>query len=358
MNRFKDCITRELFYAGLSQEEYKLIRNDVQEENRKSLLTFSAITVIFLLIMFFVSFVSKDVEANRCVYLFVMIVTAVMFAVAYLNKHGNDVILLVDIYAFVVLLFSFGIVLGTVTRPDEQTVTFVALLLTVPLLFTDRPVRMVICIFIGIISFIITAIFVKEDYVLVADIIDVAVFGTISAVVCTYMMSLKCQRFLFARKVSILSETDLLTGLCNRNSYEQELEAYSSMCNQALSCVYVDVNGLHEMNNTKGHAAGDKMLQFVGKTLQKEFGERNSFRIGGDEFVVLVTDEKEEVIQAKIDRVQVLVEEKSYHVSIGCSVGNTSETDISLLINTAEKHMYEAKQLFYQQRGVDRRARK
>lgn len=358
MNRFKEYITRELFYAGMSQEEYKLIRNDVQEENRKSLLTFSAITVVFLFIMFCVSFVSEDVEANRSVYLFVMIVTAVMFAVAYLNKHGNYVILLVDIYAFVILLFSFGIVLGTVTRPDEQTVTFVALLLTVPLLFTDRPVRMVICIFIGIIFFIIAAMFVKEDYVLVADIIDVTVFGTISAVVCTCMMSLKCQRFLYARKVSILSETDLLTGLCNRNSYEQKLETYSSMCNQVLSCVYVDVNGLHEMNNTSGHAAGDKMLQFVGKTLQKEFGERNSFRIGGDEFVVLVTEEKEEVIQAKIDRVQVLVEEKSYHVSMGYSVGNTSETDISLLISTAEKRMYEAKHLYYQQRGVDRRARK
>lgn len=358
MNRFIDYITRELFYAGMSQEEYKLIRNDVQEENRKSLMTFSAITVVFLFIMFFVSFVSEDVEANRWVYLFVMIVTATMFAVAYLNKHGNYAVLLLDIYAFVILLFSFGIVLGTVTRPDEQTVTFVALLLTVPLLFTDRPIRMVICIFIAIISFIITAIFVKEDYVLVADIIDVTVFGTISAVVCTYMMSLKCQRFLYARKVSILSETDLLTGLCNRNSYEQKLETYSSMYNQVLSCIYVDVNGLHEMNNRRGHAAGDKMLQFVGKTLQKEFGERNSFRIGGDEFVVLVTDEKEEVIQAKIDHIQILVEEESYHVSIGYSVGNTSETDISLLIDTAEKRMYEAKQFFYQQRGVGRSARK
>lgn len=358
MNRFKNYIMRELFHAGMSQEEYKLILNDVQEENRKSLLTFSSITIVFLLIMFFVSFVSEDVEANRWVYLFVMIVTAIMFAVAYLNKHGNYSVLLVDIYAFVILLFSFGIVLGTVTRPDEQTVTFVALLLTVPLLFTDRPVRMVICIFIAIISFIITAIFVKEDYVLVADIIDVTVFGLISAVVCTYMMSLKCQRFLYARKVSILSETDLLTGLCNRNSYEQKLKTYSSMCNQVLSCVYVDVNGLHEMNNTKGHAAGDKMLQFVGKTLQKEFGERNSFRIGGDEFVVLVTDEKEEVMQTKIDRVQVLVEKESYHVSIGYSIGNIPETDISLLVSTAEKRMYEAKQLFYQQRGVDRIARK
>ena len=358
MNRLKDFMKRELLYAGVSQEEYRLIQKDLQEENRKSMLTFSAITVAFLLIMFLISFASKDVEANRWVYLFVMIVTAAMLAVAYLNKHGNYVVLLLDIYAFVILLFSFGIVLGTVTRPDEQTVTFVAFLLTVPLLFTDRPIRMVICLFIAIIAFIITAIFVKEDYVLVADIIDVTVFGTISAIVCTYMMGLKCQRFLYARKVSILSETDLLTGLCNRNSYEQKLETYSSMCNQELSCVYVDVNGLHELNNTRGHAAGDKMLQFVGKTLQKEFGERNSFRIGGDEFVVLAIDEKEEVIQAKIDHMQMLVEAEAYHVSIGYAIGNASETDVSWLVNTAEKHMYEAKHLYYQQRGIDRRVRK
>ena len=173
MNRLKDFMKRELLYAGVSQEEYRLIQKDLQEENRKSMLTFSAITVAFMLIMFLMSFASKDVEANRWVYLFVMIVTAAMLAVAYLNKHGNYVVLLLDIYAFVILLFSFGIVLGTVTRPDEQTVTFVAFLLTVPLLFTDRPIRMVICIFIAIIAFIITAIFVKEDYVLVADIIDV-----------------------------------------------------------------------------------------------------------------------------------------------------------------------------------------
>lgn len=358
MNRFKDYIMRKLCCAGISQEEYLLIQKDIHEENRKSLLTFSAITVVFLLIMFFISFVSEDVEANRWVYLSVMVVTAIMFAVAYLNKHGNYEVLLWDTYAFVIFLFSFGIVLGTVTRPDEQTVTFVALLLTVPLLFTDRPIRMVICIFIASISFVIAAIFVKEDYVLVADIIDVIVFGMISAVICTYMMSLKFQRFLYARKVTILSETDLLTGLLNRNSYERKLEVYSSMCNQVIACIYVDVNGLHEINNTKGHVAGDRMLQFVGKTLQKEFGDKNIFRIGGDEFVVLVIDEKEKVIQEKIDLVQALVEEESYHVSIGYSVGNISETDISLLISAAEKHMYEAKQLFYKQRGVDRRARK
>lgn len=99
------------------------------------------------------------------------------------------------------------------------------------------------------------------------------------------------------------------------------------------------------------------MLRFVGKTLQQEFGEKNAFRIGGDEFVALVAEGKEEVIQEKMNRVQRLAEEKAYHVSMGYAVGNTAQMDISLLISTAEKRMYEAKRNFYQQRGVDRRVR-
>ena len=50
------------------------------------------------------------------------------------------------------------------------------------------------------------------------------------------------------------------------------------------------------------------------------------------------------------------MEAESYHVSIGYSLGNT--TDISRLVSTAEEHMYAAKRRFYQQSGIDRRARK
>ena len=72
----------------------------------------------------------------------------------------------------------------------------------------------------------------------------------------------------------------------------------------------------------------------------------------------MIADECEEELKAKIDRIQVLVEEKAYHISIGYSIGNTSETDISVLINSAEKRMYDAKHLFYMQRGIERGARK
>lgn len=58
-----------------------------------------------------------------------------------------------------------------------------------------------------------------------------------------YAMKVKCQRLLFARKVAILSETDMLTGLRNRNAYEQRLHDYASLENCEIASVYVDVNG-------------------------------------------------------------------------------------------------------------------
>ncbi len=57
-----------------------------------------------------------------------------------------------------------------------------------------------------------------------------------------------------------MATTDLLTNLKNRNAYEQILSQYNSKLPDSLSCIYADANGLHELNNSQGHAAGDRML--------------------------------------------------------------------------------------------------
>ena len=71
----------------------------------------------------------------------------------------------------------------------------------------------------------------------------------------------------------------------------------------------------------------------------------------------MITDELEDRIRAKIEQIRKQVEKESYHVSIGCSVGNTSDKNITSLIVEAEKRMYEDKRLYYQNSGIDRRAR-
>ena len=72
-----------------------------------------------------------------------------------------------------------------------------------------------------------------------------------------------------ARAVLRLPEnrrSEALIKMCIRDS-----------CSSTLSCVYLDVNGLHELNNTRGHAAGDEMLKTVAAKVRDIFGEEYSY---------------------------------------------------------------------------------
>ncbi|MGN0632384.1 MAG: diguanylate cyclase domain-containing protein [Oscillospiraceae bacterium] len=151
-----------------------------------------------------------------------------------------------------------------------------------------------------------------------------------------------------------LADTDLLTGLLNRNCFETKVSECTFACNNNLTCIYADANGLHELNNKHGHAAGDKMLQEVAKAIQDRFGKKNTYRIGGDEFVAFAIDEPTESIQKKLSDIDTYLLNKAYHISFGMS-SQDIPIDIDSLLKDAETKMYEAKRSYYQQSGKDRR---
>lgn len=357
MREREHFLTKYLIYAGIPPEKYAMVSADIDRENGKSLLVFSFVTVLALMEMFSLSHVVEAFRCARNVYFSAMVLTMVIFLLTHCVKYRKRPwAMLFNVYGYIGEMFCLGIMLGTVARPQEPAVSFVALVLTVPLLFTDRPIRMVVAILLGCAAFLVTAVSVKDQRVLMGDIVNVCFYGSLSMIVCSYMMCLKCQRILYAREVSRLSGIDLLTGLRNRNSYEWMLKEYAAK-NGSLSCVYGDINGLHELNNTQGHEAGDEMLRFVGMAMQEAFGEHNTFRIGGDEFVALVPEKKPQWVEEQLQTMQQRIEKASYHFSVGCAHGRLEETPVSALVSAAEKSMYEAKRAFYQQAGRDRRAR-
>ena len=85
-------------------------------------------------------------------------------------------------------------------------------------------------------------------------------------------------------------DCDPLTGLLNRRRFERDLEWWGRNRPETLTCVYIDVVGLHEINNHLGHKAGDGMLCAVAGAMQRMFPLADTYRIGGDEFVVLWAD--------------------------------------------------------------------
>ena len=83
--------------------------------------------------------------------------------------------------------------------------------------------------------------------------------------------------------------SDALTNLGNRNRFEKTIQAFEfdkHGCG-TLGCIYIDVNGLHEINNHLGHQAGDRMLKTISDIFLEYFDSQDIFRIGGDEFVIL-----------------------------------------------------------------------
>lgn len=146
-------------------------------------------------------------------------------------------------------------------------------------------------------------------------------------------------------------EKDVLTGLYNRNRYERDLPEYLHRYHTSLACLYLDVNGLHEMNNSKGHEAGDDMLKAVAQQLQDKFGSQGTYRIGGDEFLVLCVDTEEETVLRRMAEIEMSLEKEQFHVSAGCQ-WQRKVSSMEELVKAAEKKMYAAKQEYYQTKRV------
>ena len=97
---------------------------------------------------------------------------------------------------------------------------------------------------------------------------------------------------------------DSLTGLLNRNCFEQTIENLDKNEYRNVACVYIDANGLHNINNRFGHEAGDNMLKAVAQALQSKFGSDKTYRIGGDEFVAFTFGDSEKQIEENIESIK------------------------------------------------------
>lgn len=148
-----------------------------------------------------------------------------------------------------------------------------------------------------------------------------------------------------------MGEMDYLTRIKNRNSYEAELPALAAISAGRLWCVFIDVNGLHELNNTQGHKAGDRMLCTVADQVRHLFNPSMTYRVGGDEFVAFALDGTAELMEAKKSAITADLASRGYYVSIGYAEavrGKSGLFDMERLVSDAEAIMYREKRAYYE----------
>lgn len=340
-------IKQVVYSAGIEETVYLKIKDEIIENNRKSLIFFSALVAGVLGILFGVSLTVSSLSGFRHFYAGCCIPTVLILIFSILFGKKNKRVVAVGTYLLLSIVLLIGMLLGTVAAPGEITATYIAIMLTAPQLFVDRPYRMYIYMVINIAIFVVMVLTFKDPVTWRSDITNCITFGFLSLVLYTYMTSFKAHRFSLEYTVRLLAESDQLTHLKNRNSYEQRLSEIEDMHADSVHCIYMDANGLHELNNTQGHAAGDRMLQRFAVIMQEIFGEEDTFRIGGDEFVVLGTGIPASDIERMTAALRLRIDGEGYHAAIGYACVQGSDLNTMQLIRRAETEMYKDKQEYY-----------
>lgn len=144
-----------------------------------------------------------------------------------------------------------------------------------------------------------------------------------------------------------LSYRDMLTGLYNRNRYIERLEAYKQVQDQQIGAIYIDLNGLKKVNDEQGHRAGDELIVRAAGTIAGIFAE-DAYRVGGDEFVVILLDVSREDFARKTEQLRRQMQENGVDASIG-GVWQASTENLENLLRRADENMYREKKRYYSQ---------
>jgi diguanylate cyclase (GGDEF)-like protein len=152
---------------------------------------------------------------------------------------------------------------------------------------------------------------------------------------------------------SNLSFLDELTGLFNRRGFlthaRQQIDT-ATLIRRPMLLIFVDVDGLKQINDRLGHAAGDQALVETGAVLRSTFRERDiAARLGGDEFVVLVTDASAvgaaDLLDRLEHRIQALNDRPGRQYPLALSIGvarfdPASPETLEALLSEADGQMY------------------
>ncbi len=341
-------------YLGYSRSDYKGILKKIDEFNLHSMKIFPIISSFIFGILTIFTFFVDYMWQYFPTYLFGLGVSLISrFSVHFAKKNRH--ILDFGIGFFIMALYIFGVLSGTLYGLNRTSSSFSALLMAIPLLFCAKPIYILLGAIISDVAFIQFTIIFKDKELAQNDILNIVVFSIVSIIISTVINKGRLKRFFLEEALDYARQIDDMTTLRNRNSYENRIQKITSSKLPVVSCIFVDVNGLHDLNNSKGHEAGDKMLKDVAILFKKYYGERYAYRIGGDEFVAFDFENGEEALELITQKFQDDVSALGYHVATGICYSTDMHRDILEVIKSAEAVMYKNKEEYYSVIGKEHR---
>lgn len=209
----------------------------------------------------------------------------------------------------------------------------------------------------------IVAVTIERSFYMTNSVVAMLVVGIylILASCCmAYMFSKIMKEKYEKEKLLYTSNTDELTGCLNRHAYETDINKLA--LKKEWIYISLDLNSLKHVNDTYGHAAGDEMICAAVACMMSSFGEFGRvYRIGGDEFAVIITQKPDELDAMKNEFDSSVAGWRgklvdSMTISYGCVSSLEEDWEhVYDIAKEADRRMYASKSRYYSDSGIDRR---
>lgn len=267
-----------------------------------------------------------------------------------LREKGSTAICI--FYIFVSFLFLFLIdTLGTPENPAcFIPVIYMGILplFALPLWFSYTFIFFVETLF------VVTVHAMKPVSVAQYDIFISLVGAGCSVALLNLMLSLRLKAYWKQVEYKRMSEQDALSGIYNKRGGMAAAAQYVAENNPKTTCtlLIIDLDDFKNVNDTKGHQAGDLLLGCVGELLRKEFRSSDIIvRFGGDEFVILLKNSASGAMaENKAKKIQAALRQRSMELlgspvtcSIGIGLAEKAEVDFENFFQQVDTALYDAK---------------
>lgn len=160
-------------------------------------------------------------------------------------------------------------------------------------------------------------------------------------------LSMEVEQVAIREKLKRMSFEDSLTGVWNRNRFIEDVQQLDAQGPRAgFGVMYIDLNGLKNINDCEGHAVGDRALVDAARILDASFAKSDVYRLGGDEFAVLSFGKDKDLFERRVAESSRKLGSRLCSAAVGIHFAEVPCT-VDEAVRLADGRMYQDKRRFY-----------
>ncbi|MCR5202908.1 MAG: bifunctional diguanylate cyclase/phosphodiesterase [Lachnospiraceae bacterium] len=335
----------DLFVKWVSSARYDRYREEIKKRNLKSIKSYilvgMMVSVVNIIAQTFIMHTDVFLQGLLLVVYFLSVYLVYRFVLLKGNKNST-----LALYFIEEPVMILSILMGTVWDPHKDAITFLLMILVMPIFIIDKPWKVTVYITSNTFLFALLSFLFKDFSVFKDDIIHVLGFYICSVMIELYVNLVHIEGVESYEKLMKKSSIDDVTGLKNRYALKNDTDYYTDM---DVMVILATINDFKFFNDMYGHRAGEYILSEFAKDIRLEFVGFNSYLYNGDNVLIILENEGEDFF---LEKAKVLSEKISTlkvdgitiypSCSFGYTYGKVKKDGLQKMIYYADIMLYQA----------------